>query len=66
MEGLRFAGDEIGYDLKKDLDNDLRHLIRKPRVGYSFGRDFMNVEPENSEPGYTLTGRYQPSVAYGL
>ncbi len=63
---MRFAGDEIGYDLEQDTDNDLRHLIRKPRAGYSFGRDFEIIEPENSEPGYTMTGRYQPSVAYGL
>ncbi len=65
MEGLRFAGDEFGYDLKKDFQNPLRDLIRKERSSYAFNKDFYEMSPENSEPEYTMSGRYQPSVAYG-
>ena len=62
---MRFAGSELGYDLDKDLDNDLRDLIRKPRSSYPFGSDFYSMAPEDSEPEYSMSGRYQPEVAYG-
>ena len=65
MEGLRFAGERFGYDLKKDFENELRDLIRKERSTYAFGSDFYDMSPENSEPEYTMSGGYQPSVAYG-
>tara|TARA_B100001250_G_C19796500_1_gene788940 strand:- start:48 stop:239 length:192 start_codon:yes stop_codon:yes gene_type:complete len=62
---MRFAGSEIGYDLDKDLDNNLRDLIRKPRSSYPFESDFYEMAPEDSEPEYSMSGRYQPEVAYG-
>lgn len=62
---MRFAGDEFDYDLKQDFKNELRDLIRKARQTYNFGKDFIDMSPEHSEPEYTLSGRYQPSVAYG-
>ena len=62
---MRFAGSELGYDLDKDLDNNLRDLIRKPRSDYSFGGDFYSMAPEDSEPEYSMSGRYQPEVTYG-
>mgnify|MGYP003135750164 FL=1 len=62
---MRFAGSELGYDLDKDLDNNLRDFIRKPRSNYSFGSDFVSMAPEDSEPGFSLSGAYQPEVAYG-
>ena len=62
---MRFAGSELGYDLDKDLDNNLRDLIRKPRSSYSFGGDFYSMAPEDSEPEYSMSGRYQPEVTYG-
>ena len=62
---MRFAGSELGYDLDKDLDNNLRDLIGKPRSGYSFGGDFYSMAPEDSEPEYSMSGRYQPEVTYG-
>ena len=62
---MRFAGSELGYDLDKDLDNNLRDLIRKPLSGYSFGGDFYSMAPEDSEPEYSMSGRYQPEVTYG-
>jgi hypothetical protein len=62
---MRFAGSELGYDLDKDLDNNLRDLIRKPRSNYSFGGDFYSMAPEDSEPEYSMSGRYQPEVTYG-
>lgn len=62
---MEFAGEKLGYDLKKDFNTELRNLIRKERSTYAFGRDFLDMSPENSEPEYTMSGRYQPSVAYG-
>ena len=49
----------------RDRDNNLRDLIRKPRSNYSFGSDFVSMAPEDSEPEYSMSGRYQPEVAYG-
>ena len=62
---MEFAGEKLGYDLRKDFNTELRNLIRKERATYAFGSDFLDIYPENSEPEYTMSGRYQPSVAYG-
>lgn len=67
---LRMAGTEVGVDLRAGLRNgsldELRRAARTDRVvPGSLMRDFHATAPERSEPGYTLSGRYQPEVAYG-
>tara|TARA_X000001036_G_scaffold387463_1_gene383211 strand:- start:472 stop:666 length:195 start_codon:yes stop_codon:yes gene_type:complete len=63
VEGLRFAGD-LGHDFSESIFSDLRHLVRR-NSKYRLDKDFFEMSPENSEPEYTLTGRYQPEVTYG-
>jgi|TARA_R100001443_G_C3299143_1_gene164800 hypothetical protein len=62
---MRFAGVDLGYDFGKDMDNNLRHLIRKERSGFDFDDSFYSMSPENSEPEFSMSGSYQPEVAYG-
>lgn len=70
QEGLRFAGEALKVDVRAGLSNaSLDELLRLARVDRlvprSLYRDLHDMTPENSEPGYTLSGRYQPEVAYG-
>ena len=72
-EGWRFAGEQLGVNLNEGLDNlqldDLRRIRTDKYVpsGFSssYGQTRLEIVPENSEPGYTESGSYQPSVAYG-
>jgi hypothetical protein len=70
MEGLRFAGDMFDLDLREGLkDNNLdslRRVFRRDKLIPSLYKTFNEMSPENSEPEYTMSGSYQPEVAYGL
>tara|TARA_B100001121_G_scaffold297093_1_gene303149 strand:- start:355 stop:558 length:204 start_codon:yes stop_codon:yes gene_type:complete len=67
MSELRLAGTELGLDLREglgsmNLDNALRFRRDKliPRSLQSA------MAPERSEPYFSMTGSYQPEVAFGL
>lgn len=69
----RFAGEQLGLNLNAGLNNlglnDLRRIRTDKAIpssfGSSYGQTSLSVVPENSEPGYTESGAYQPAVAYG-
>ena len=68
---MRMAGELLGVDLSDELpDANIDSLRRGFRRDKMIPRSLMNgfgtVEPENSQPGYSMTGSYQPSVAFGL
>lgn len=68
---MRLAGRELELDIRAGLDgfdlDEMRRAFRRDQlVPRSLAGDFMKTSPENSEPGYTLSGRYQPEVAYGV
>jgi len=70
MDELRFAGADLGLDIRDGLSNgslsELRRSMRPDKlVPRSLMGDFYAMAPEHSEPGYSLRGRYQPEVAYG-
>lgn len=70
MDELRFAGTELGLDVREGLSNqsldDLRRSVRAEKlIPRSLMRDFHTMAPEHSEPGYSLRGQYQPEVTYG-
>ena len=66
----RYAGDRLSasIDAYEGIDNagldDLRRIRGDKMIPRSFS-GMMEVRPELSEPGYTESGSYQPSVAYG-
>ena len=65
------AGDLLGVDLNEGVPDasieDLRRGFRRDKmIPRSLMSGFQEVEPENSQPGYSMTGSYQPSVAFGL
>ena len=68
---MRRAGDLLGIDLNEGVPDasidDLRRGFRRDKmIPRSLMSGFNSVEPENSQPGYSMTGSYQPSVAFGL
>lgn len=68
MDEFRMAGTELGLDLREglgsmDLDNLSRAFRRDKLIPRSLSSD---MKPENSEPEYSMTGSYQPEVAFGL
>jgi hypothetical protein len=68
---MRLAGRELELDIRAGLDgfdlDEMRRAFRRDKlVPRSLAGDFMKMSPENSEPEYTLSGRYQPEVAYGV
>ena len=68
---MRMAGDLLGVDLIEELpdasiDSLRRGFRRDKMIPRSLMSGFSSVEPENSQPGYSMTGSYQPSVAFGL
>ena len=68
---MRVAGELLGIDLNEELpdasiDSLRRGFRRDKMIPRSLMSGFNSVEPENSQPGYSMTGSYQPSVAFGL
>ena len=68
---MRVAGELLGIDLNEELsdasiDRLRRGFRRDKMIPRSLMSGFQEVEPENSQPGYSMTGSYQPSVAFGL
>jgi len=61
----RMAGELLGVDLREGLNDPggLRELQRVMRPERLMPRSVM--APERSEPGFSLSGAYQPEVAYG-
>ena len=65
------AGELLGVDLNEGVPDasieDLRRGFRRDKmIPRSLMSGFQEIEPENSQPGYSMTGSYQPSVAFGL
>ena len=68
---MRVAGELLGIDLNEELSDasidSLRRGFRRDKmIPRSLMSGFGTVEPENSQPGFSMTGSYQPSVAFGL
>ena len=68
---MRVAGELLGIDLNEELpdasiDSLRRGFRRDKMIPRSLMSGFQEVEPENSQPGFSMTGSYQPSVAFGL
>ena len=68
---MRMAGELLGVDLSDELpdaniDSLRRGFRRDKMIPRSLMSGFGTVEPENSQPGFAMTGSYQPSVAFGL
>ena len=68
---MRMAGELLGVDLNEGVPDasieDLRRGFRRDKmIPRSLMSGFQEIEPENSQPGYSMTGSYQPSVAFGL
>lgn len=69
-EEWRYAGQQLGINLNtyEGISNagldDLRRIRGDKMIPKNFN-SMMTVRPELSEPGYTESGSYQPSVAYG-
>ena len=66
----RYAGEQLGINLNahEGISNAGLDDLRRIRTDKAVPRNFnsmMTVRPELSEPGYTESGSYQPSVAYG-
>lgn len=67
MTDLRLAGTELGVDLREGLGSmDFDNMMR-------FRRDKLiprslesAMAPERSEPYFSMTGSYQPEVAFGF
>ena len=49
-----------------DLDEMRRAFRRDKLIPRSLAGEMNRMAPENSEPEYSMTGSYQPEVAYGL
>ena len=68
---MRLAGEVFELDLNEGMSDasieGLRRGFRRDKmIPRSLMSGFNTVEPENSQPGFSMTGSYQPSVAYGL
>lgn len=65
---FRLAGTELGLDLREGIGRmDLDELKRGFRRDKLIPRSLQSeMAPENSEPYYSLTGSYQPEVAFGI
>ena len=62
---MRVAGELLGIDLNEELpdasiDSLRRGFRRDKMIPRSLMSGFQEVEPENSQPGYSMTGSYQP------
>ena len=71
MAELRLAGEDLGLDIREglgrfDLDEMRRAFRRDKLIPRSLAGEMNEMAPEYSEPGYSMTGSYQPPVAYGL
>ena len=71
MAELRLAGADLGLDIREglgrfDLDEMRRAFRRDKLIPRSLAGEMNKMAPEFSEPGYSMTGSYQPPVAYGL
>ena len=71
MAELRLAGEDLGLDIRVglgrfDLDEMRRAFRRDKLIPRSLAGEMNKMAPEYSEPGYSMTGSYQPPVAYGL
>lgn len=49
-----------------DLDEMRRAFRRDKLIPRSLAGEVNKMAPEYSEPGYSMTGGYQPEVTYGL
>jgi len=68
---MRLAGEVFELDLNEGVSDasieGLRRGFRRDKmIPRSLMSGFNTVEPENSQPGFSMTGSYQPSVAFGL
>ena len=71
MGELRLAGADLGLDIREgmgrfDLDEMRRAFRRDKLIPRSLAGEMNKMAPEYSEPEYSMTGSYQPEVAYGL
>ena len=71
MDDLRLAGADLGLDIREgmgrfDLDEMRRAFRRDKLIPRSLAGEMNRMAPENSEPEYSMSGSYQPEVAYGL
>lgn len=71
MDDLRLAGADLGLDIREgmgrfDLDEMRRAFRRDKLIPRSLAGEMNKMAPEFSEPEYSMTGSYQPEVAYGL
>lgn len=71
MAELRLAGENLGLDIREglgrfDLDEMRRAFRRDKLIPRSLAGEMNKMAPEFSEPEYSMTGGYQPEVAYGL
>ena len=71
MDDLRLAGADLGLDIREgmgrfDLDEMRRAFRRDKLIPRSLAGEMNKMAPEYSEPEYSMTGSYQPEVAYGL
>lgn len=70
-ELMRMAGTDLGLDIRAglgrfDLDEMRRAFRRDKLIPRSLSSEMNKMAPEYSEPGYSMTGAYQPEVTYGL
>jgi len=68
---LRLAGEDLGLDIREgmgrfDLDEMRRAFRRDKLIPRSLAGEMSKMAPEYSEPEYSMSGSYQPEVAYGL
>ena len=71
MAELRLAGEDLGLDIREglgrfDLDEMRRAFRRDKLIPRSLAGEMNKMAPEFSEPEYSMTGGYQPEVAFGL
>ena len=71
MAELRLAGEDLGLDIREglgrfDLDEMRRAFRRDKLIPRSLAGEMNKMAPEYSEPEYSMTGGYQPEVAYGM
>ena len=71
MGELRLAGADLGLDIREgmgrfDLDEMRRAFRRDKLIPRSLAGEMNKMAPEYSEPEYSMSGSYQPEVAYGL
>ena len=71
MSEFRLAGEDLGLDIREgmgrfDLDEMRRAFRRDKLIPRSLAGEMSKMAPEYSEPEYSMSGSYQPEVAYGL